>query len=86
MGSKNIFEDYFNAYNNTSKSRDDLMLDIALRKSKYEQNLDEMWDNYMKGCAAQASEYQKGLDQIKSVGFKVLRNTKGKHKIVIPKK
>lgn len=30
-------------------------------------------------------EYNKGVEQIKSAGFKVYRNSVGKHKIVIPK-
>ena len=85
----NIFEDmfggYFDAYKNTSKYKDDSMLDIGLRKSEFEKNLDEMWDNYRKGCFEQVIEYQNGVSQIKRVGFKVLRNSQGKHKIVIPK-
>lgn len=37
-----MFGDYLNAYKNTSQYRDDSMLDIALRKSEFEKNLDEM--------------------------------------------
>lgn len=81
----NILEDYINAYKNTSKYKDDAMLDISLRKTEFEKNLDDMWSNYMKGCYEQVINYQKGVDQIKQAGFKVLRNSHGKHKIVIPK-
>ena len=37
-----MFGDYLNAYKNTSQYRDDSMLDIALRKSEFEKNLDEI--------------------------------------------
>lgn len=80
-----MFGDYLNAYKNTSQYRDDSMLDIALRKSEFEKNLDEMWAIYSRGCTQQIIEYNKGIEQIKSVGFKVYRNSAGKHKIVIPK-
>lgn len=80
-----MFGDYLNAYKNTSQYRDDSMLDIALRKSEFEKNLDEMWAIYSRGCMQQIIEYNKGVEQIKSAGFKVYRNSVGKHKIVIPK-
>ena len=82
---EDIFGNYFDAYKNTSKYKDDSMLEIGLRKSEFEKNLDEMWAIYIKGNAAQIVNYQKDVDQIKQVGFKVLRNSQGKHKIVIPK-
>ena len=80
-----IFGDYLNAYKNTSQYRDDSMLDIALRKSEFEKNLDEMWAIYSKGCIQQIIKYNKGVEQIKNAGFKVYRNSARKHKIVIPK-
>ena len=58
---------------------------ILLRKSEFEKNLDEMWAIYSRGCTQQIIEYNKGVEQIKSAGFKVYRNSVGKHKIVIPK-
>lgn len=79
-----MFGDYLNAYKNTSQYKDDSMLDIALRKSEFEKNLDEMWAIYAKGCTQQIVEYNRGIEQIKSAGFKVYRNSVGKHKIVIP--
>ena len=48
-------------------------------------NLDEMWAIYSRGCTQQIIEYNKGVEQIKSAGFKVYRNSVGKHKIVTPK-
>ena len=41
-----------------------------------------MWANYSKGCFEQIVEYNKQVNDIKSSGFKVLRNSKGLHKIV----
>lgn len=82
---EDIFGDYFSAYQNTSKYKDESMLEITLRKKEFEQNLDEMWDIYRKGVSKQIINYQKGVDQIKKTGLKVLRNSQGKHKIVVPK-
>lgn len=81
---KEMFGNYLNAYKSTSKYKDEKMLDIALQKSKFEKNLDEMWAIYAKGCTQQIVEYNRGIEQIKSAGFKVYRNSGGKHKIVIP--
>lgn len=82
---EDIFGDYFSAYKNTSGYKDDCMLEITLRKKEFEQNLDDMWDIYRKGVPQQIVNYQKGVDQIKKAGLKVLRNSQGKHKIVVPK-
>ena len=82
---ENIFGNYFDAYKNTSKYKDQSMLEITLRKKEFEQNLDDMWAIYARGNSRQIVEYQKGVDQIKNVGLKVLRNSEGKHKIVVPK-
>ena len=81
---EDIFGDYFNAYKNTSKYKDESMLEITLRKKEFEQNLDDMWAIYKKN-PQQIVEYQKGVDQIKNCGLKVLRNSQGKHKIVTSK-
>lgn len=80
-----IFGDYFDVYKNTSKYKDSSMLEIALRKSEFEKNLDDMWAIYSKGVANQIVNYNKGVENIKSAGLKVFRNSAGKHKIVIPK-
>lgn len=82
---ENIFGNYFDAYKNTSGYKDGSMLEIALRKTEFEKNLDEMWAIYSKGVVQQIVNYNKGIDQIKSCGLKVYRNSEGKHKIVIPK-
>ncbi len=82
---EDVFGDYFSAYQNTSRYKDDSMLEITLRKKEFEQNLDDMWAIYKKGVVAQIVQYQKGVDQIKKTGLKVLRNSQGKHKIVVPK-
>ena len=82
---EDIFGDYFNAYRNTSEYKDQSILEISLRKKEFEKNLDNMWAIYAKGNPRQIIEYQKGVDQIKKAGLKVLRNSQGKHKIVVPK-
>ena len=82
---EDIFGDYLNAYRNTSKYKDESMLEITLRKKEFEQNLDDMWAIYKRGNIQQIVNYQKGVDQIKNSGLKVLRNSEGKHKIVVPK-
>ena len=82
---EDIFGSYFDAYKNTSEYKDKSMLEIALRKSEFEKNLDDMWAIYRSGNVKQIVEYQKGLEQIKCSGLKVYRNSEGKHKIVVPK-
>lgn len=82
---EDMFGDYLNAYRNTSKYKDESMLEITLRKKEFEQNLDDMWAIYKRGNIQQIVNYQKGVDQIKNSGLKVLRNSEGKHKIVVPK-
>lgn len=82
---EDMFGDYLNAYKNTSKYKDESMLEITLRKKEFEQNLDDMWAIYSRGNPRQIVEYQKGVDNIKNTGLKVLRNSQGKHKIVMPK-
>lgn len=79
---KDIFKNYFSVYENTSRYKDDSMLEIMLRKKEFEKNLDDMWAIYGKGVTYQIVDYQKGIDQIKKAGLKVLRNSQGKHKIV----
>ena len=57
---------------------------IMVRRQEFEKNLDDMWINYSKGCASQIVYYNKQVDGIKQFGLKVLRNSAGKHKIVVP--
>lgn len=75
---------YFNAYKNTAEYKDRNMLEIVLRKAEFEENLDDMWEIYRKGTVKQIIEYNKAVEQIKSTGLKVYRNSSGKHKIVVP--
>lgn len=82
---ENIFGDYFDAYKSTQKYKDDSKMEIMFRRQEFEKNLDDMWDNYGKGMVLQLVNYNKQLDSIKSCGLKVLRNSSGKHKIVVPK-
>lgn len=77
-----IFGDYFSAYKNTSKYKDDSMMEMMLRRQEFEKNLDDMWTIYKSGNVKQIVNYQKGVDNIKNAGLKVLRNSSGKHKIV----
>ena len=44
-----VFGNYFDAYKNTSRYKDESMLEIAMRKKEFEQNLDDMWAIYRRG-------------------------------------
>lgn len=85
MGQNNNFEtlfsDYFAACNNSYQNRDNTAFDIALRKQQYEENLDAMWRNVVYNTEL-IIEYNKQVGMIKSAGFRVYRNSEGKHKIV----
>ena len=86
MGSfEDNFGDYFEAYKTTSQYKDSSKMEIMLRRQEFEKNLDDMWLNYSRGMVVQLVNYNKQLDSIKSCGLKVLRNSSGKHKIVVPK-
>lgn len=80
---ENIFGDYFDAYKTTSRYRDDSKMEIMFRRQEFEKNLDDMWANYSKDMVVQLVNYNKQLDSIKSCGLKVLRNSSGKHNIVV---
>lgn len=86
---EDIFGDYFDAYidayKSTQKYKDDFKMEIMLRRQEFEKNLDDMWLNYSRGMVVQLVNYNKQLDTIKSYGLKVLRNSSGKHKIIVPK-
>ncbi|MCC8043879.1 MAG: hypothetical protein LIP12_00060 [Clostridiales bacterium] len=58
-------------------------IEIQFRKKEFEDTLNEMWSNYGTGNVAQLPEYQKQVKIIKEAGCKVLRNSAGKHKIII---
>lgn len=78
-----MFADYMNAYKFTNAFKDSLKMDIYLRKAEYEEHLDKMYANYIHGCVHQIISYNEQIGDIKSAGLKVLRNSSGKHKIVI---
>lgn len=77
-----MLNDMISAYKHSADYKDKLMMDIICRRKEFESNLDEMWRIYKSGVVYQIVEYQKGVDNIKKAGLKVLRNTSGKHKIV----
>lgn len=80
---KSVLNDIFKASQNTYRAKDDARLSIAFNKSKCEETLNEMWSIYGSGNIQQLIEYQKQVQTIKDLGCKVLRNSSGKHKIVI---
>ena len=75
--------DAADVYSQSSRAKDRDRMHIYLNREEYEQNLDDMWAIYGRGVPSQIIEYNKGLNDIKSVGLKVLRNSSGKHKIVL---
>lgn len=77
-----LFGDFFKTYENSYQNRDNIAFEIALQKQKYEENLDAMWRNIPYN-PKQIMEYNKQVDTIKSAGFRVYRNSEGKHKIVM---
>lgn len=79
---KNKFNDIFDAWKHTSGYKEPGMFEVACRKKELEENLDEMWKKYGKGFIAQLPVYTSQVKEIKSYGFKVLRNSAGKHKII----
>ena len=78
-----IFGDYFNAYKQTGRYRDDEMLEIALRKKEFEEHLNKMWRIYSTGNVSQIMECNKQVESIKQRGYKVMRNGAGNHKLVL---
>lgn len=82
MDARDFLDNYFNAYKHTSDYKDRSMMDIMTKRSEFEKNLDDMWKIYIGGNPAQITEYNKGVQNIKEAGLKVLRNSAGKHKII----
>jgi len=80
--SEDLFGDNCSEY---SRFKDVIMELIIVQKKNFEQNLDDMWSIYQKGVPQQIINYQKDINQIKKTGLKVLRNSQGKHKIIVPK-
>ncbi len=78
-----MLTDYMDTYKSTGRCMGKLKMDIYSRKAEYEEYLDKMYANYMHGCTRQIISYNEQIGDIKSAGLKVLRNSSGKHKIVI---
>ena len=81
-----LFGGAFDAYKQTGQYRDNGMMDIALRRKEYEDHLNEMWRIYSTGNVKQIVEYNKQVEEIKSCGYKVMRNNAGIHKLVLKTK
>ncbi len=82
-----IFGEFIDNYHNTfgvAEPAESVIKELYYeRKDKYEELLDKMYHNYMCGCTRQIVNYNKQIDDIKLAGLKVLRNSSGKHKIVM---
>lgn len=82
MVKEDFLNDLFKAANSSYRAKDDQKLEIVCKKREYEKILDEMWRIYMVN-PQQIIEYNKQVEAIKYCGCRVLRNSSGKHKIVI---
>lgn len=75
----NLFEPFFH----TAQAMDERMVGIMRRREEYEKVLDDMWQNYCRGCMMQVVDYKGQVKYIKDAGLEVLRSkSTGKHKIV----
>lgn len=83
MANTDFITEWFNAYQAINEWQDQGKIDIALRKNKFENLLNEMWSIYVRGNSAQIVEYNKQIAAIKRYGYKVLRNSIGIHKLVL---
>lgn len=79
----NILKSIMEAYTHSSDYKDSSRMEIAVRKTEFEEHLDKMWNIYSHGNPRQIVAYQEQLNDIKATGCKVYRNSQGKHKIVI---
>lgn len=77
----NIFE----AYKKTSGFKDSSMMEVFSRKQEFEKNLDEMWSISRSGNLQQLPIYKKQVKYLGSIGITTLRNSAGKHKLVLKK-
>ena len=83
MDQKKFFNDLFEPYFHTAQAMDDRMIGIMHRREEYEKVLDDMWQNYCRGCIMQVVDYRGQVKYIKDAGLEVLRSkSTGKHKIV----
>lgn len=77
----NIIRDIFEKYFLASDYEDFLTTEIIEQKRIVEQCLDYMW-RVSNNNERYIAEYKKVLIYLKEAGFKALRDSKGKHKIV----
>lgn len=82
---ENFFRNYFDAYKTTSDYKDKSKMEIMVRKKEFEDHLNSMWAIYSNGNPAQIIDYNMQVNSIKDSGLKVMRNSEGLHKIVLPK-
>lgn len=78
-----IFGELFKASQNQYGAKDDIKMNIVCNKSKCEEKLDELWRMIGKENPQKISKYKEQVKKIKDSGCRVLRNSVGKHKIVI---
>lgn len=82
MEKEQFFNNLFEPYFHTSQAMDDRMVGIMHRREEYEKRLDDIWENYCRGCLMQVVDYKSQVKYIKEAGLEVLRSkSTGKHKI-----
>lgn len=79
-----MLHDIFEAYKHTSGFKDRSMIEVMLRKQEYEENLDKMWANASRNLR-QLPIYKEQVKYLKSLGITTMRNSAGKHKLVLTK-
>lgn len=83
MDQKQFFNNLIEPYFHTAQAMDDRMIGIMQHREDYEKRLDDMWQNYRRGCMMQVVDYKGQAKYIKEAGLEVLRSkSTGKHKIV----
>lgn len=82
MVKDDFLNELFKYIKSSHRGKDAQKLEIICRKGEYEETLDKMWGIYMIN-PQQIIEYNKQVEAIKYCGCRVLRNSSGKHKIVI---
>lgn len=79
-----MLHDIFEAYKHTSEFKDRSMIEVMARRREYEENLDEMWANVSRNLQ-QLAIYKEQVKHLKSLGITTMRNSAGKHKLVLTK-
>lgn len=76
--------DIFEAYKHTSDFKDRSMINVMTRRREYEENLDEMWANASWNLR-QLAIYKEQVKYLKGLGITTMRNSAGKHKLILTK-